>query len=79
MVNAQNDINEESLRPMQTLMPLLILVLNIIRVMDVLYKDNDEYTHVNEEWTQCFNNWTRPAGPTDHHSGLVRSIGSELD
>ena len=64
---------------MQTSMPLLILVLNIIRVMDVLYKDNDEYTHVNEEWTQYFNNWTRPVGPTDHRSGLVQSIGSEWD
>ena len=34
------------LRPIQTLMSLLTLILNLIHVMDVLYKDKDKYTHV---------------------------------
>ena len=34
------------LRPIQTLMSLLTLILNLIHVMDVLYKDKDKYAHV---------------------------------
>ena len=44
--NAWKDINEEFLQPTAVPVPLLTLVLNLSRVMDVLYKDEDEYTLV---------------------------------
>jgi len=40
------DINEECLRPTAVAMPLLVGILNLSRVMDVLYKDGgDHYTN----------------------------------
>ena len=48
IVNAWKDINEECLEPTRVPMPLLVRVLNFTRVMDVLYKEKDEYTHVGE-------------------------------
>ncbi|KAL6311109.1 hypothetical protein AAG906_025861 [Vitis piasezkii] len=45
VVRAWNDINQECLRPTQVPMPLVTRVLNFSRVMDILYKDEDEYTH----------------------------------
>ena len=46
IVNAWNEINQGFLVP--TSMPILILirVLNLTRVVDIIYKENDEYTHV---------------------------------
>ena len=44
--NAWKDINQECLIPTQVPMPVVIRVLNFTRVMDVLYKDADEFTHV---------------------------------
>ena len=44
--NAWKDINQECLIPTQVLMPFVICVLNFTCVMDVLYKDEDEFTHV---------------------------------
>ncbi|KAK3427100.1 hypothetical protein EUGRSUZ_F03409, partial [Eucalyptus grandis] len=39
------DINEECLHPTAVAMPLLVGILNLSRVMDVLYKDGgDHYT-----------------------------------
>nr|AIO10965.1 TPS02 [Liquidambar formosana]AMD82310.1 trans-beta-guaiene synthase [Liquidambar formosana] len=46
VVNAWKDINEEFLRPTDVPFPLLLRALNFARVMDVLYKDKDGYTHV---------------------------------
>nr|UJH94377.1 germacrene D synthase 1 [Zanthoxylum ailanthoides] len=43
--NAWKDINEECLRPTAVPMPLLMRILNLTRVIDVLYKDADGYTH----------------------------------
>ncbi|KAL5546812.1 hypothetical protein UlMin_006499 [Ulmus minor] len=43
--NAWKDINEECLYPTSVPMPLLIPVLNLARVMDVVYKDEDGYTN----------------------------------
>ncbi|KAL5546747.1 hypothetical protein UlMin_006434 [Ulmus minor] len=43
--NAWKDINEECLYPNSVPMPLLIRVLNLTRVIDVVYKDEDGYTH----------------------------------
>ncbi|CAL5444600.1 unnamed protein product [Camellia sinensis] len=45
VTNAWKDINQECLRPTAVLMPLLLRVVNLARVMDVLYKDEDGYTH----------------------------------
>ncbi|CAL8151405.1 unnamed protein product [Prunus armeniaca] len=40
------DINEEFLRPTDVPMPVLMRVLNLTRVVDLLYKGEDGYTHV---------------------------------
>ncbi|KAF3943865.1 hypothetical protein CMV_029611 [Castanea mollissima] len=49
VANAWKDINEECIRPTVVPMPLLLRVLNLARVMDVLYKEGDGYTHVGKE------------------------------
>ncbi|KAL6314157.1 hypothetical protein AAG906_011899 [Vitis piasezkii] len=46
VVNGWKDTNKECLKPTQVTMPLLTLVLNFNRVIDILYKDEDQYTHV---------------------------------
>ena len=46
VVDAWRDINEEFLRPTVVPMPLLMCVLNLSRVMDVIYTGGDGYTHV---------------------------------
>lgn len=43
--NAWKDINEELMRPSVVPMPLLERVLNLARLMDVLYQNNDSYTN----------------------------------
>ncbi|KAJ0034701.1 hypothetical protein Pint_25967 [Pistacia integerrima] len=43
--NAWKDINEEFIKPTAVPMPLLERVLNLARVMDVLYKEADSYTN----------------------------------
>uniref|UniRef100_A0A2N9I7S9 Uncharacterized protein n=1 Tax=Fagus sylvatica TaxID=28930 RepID=A0A2N9I7S9_FAGSY len=43
--DAWKDINEECLYPTSVPMPILTRVLNLARVIDVLYKDEDCYTH----------------------------------
>ncbi|XP_028801702.1 (-)-germacrene D synthase [Neltuma alba] len=42
---AWKDINEECLRPTQVPMPFLMILLNLARFMDVMYKEADNYTH----------------------------------
>ncbi|CBI31269.3 unnamed protein product, partial [Vitis vinifera] len=44
--NAWLDINQECLKPTAVPMPLLTRVVNLSRVMDVIYKEGDGYTHV---------------------------------
>ncbi|KAG7953730.1 hypothetical protein I3843_12G124000 [Carya illinoinensis] len=46
IVNAWKDMNEELLKPTQVPMPLLVRILNLARVIDLLYKDEDAYTHI---------------------------------
>ena len=46
IMNAWKDMNEECLKCTQVLMPLLTCVVNFARVIDLLYKNQDEYTHV---------------------------------
>ncbi|KAL3570701.1 hypothetical protein D5086_027950 [Populus alba] len=48
VVNAWKDINEECLKPTAVPMPLLERILNLSRVIDVIYKEEDQYTHVGE-------------------------------
>ena len=43
--NAWKDINEDCLRPTVLPMPLLMRILNLTRVIDVIYKYEDGYTH----------------------------------
>ncbi|XP_061340524.1 (-)-germacrene D synthase-like [Gastrolobium bilobum] len=45
VTSAWKDINEELLDPTEMPKPLLIIVLNLSRVIEVLYKDGDGYTH----------------------------------
>ena len=45
VADAWKDINEECLKPRDVPMPLLMRVVNLARVMDVVYKDEDNYTH----------------------------------
>ncbi|XP_061350296.1 probable terpene synthase 2 [Gastrolobium bilobum] len=45
VTNAWKDINEECLRPTKVPMPFLTRVLNLSRFMDVIYKDEDNFTH----------------------------------
>lgn len=45
VTSAWKDINEEFLNPTEVPKPLLMRVLNLSRVIDVLYKDEDSYTH----------------------------------
>ena len=47
--DAWKDINEECMRPTVVPMPLLMRVLNLARVIDVVYKEGDGYTHVGKE------------------------------
>ncbi|KAE8674440.1 Detected protein of unknown function [Hibiscus syriacus] len=46
--NAWKDINEEFLKPTAVSKSALDRVLNLARVIDLLYKDEDAYTHVGE-------------------------------
>ena len=46
IVNAWKDINKECLRPSEVPVPLLTHIVNLLRVMDLLYKDEDAYTHL---------------------------------
>ncbi|KAG6745712.1 hypothetical protein POTOM_050215 [Populus tomentosa] len=46
VVNAWKDINEECLKPTAVPMPLLERILNLSRVIDVIYKEEDGYTQV---------------------------------
>ncbi|XP_028066770.1 (-)-germacrene D synthase-like [Camellia sinensis] len=45
VTNAWKDINQECLSPTAVPMPLLLRVVNLARVINVLYKDEDGYTH----------------------------------
>ncbi|KAF7850211.1 hypothetical protein BT93_L5741 [Corymbia citriodora subsp. variegata] len=45
VVDAWKDINEEFLRPIAGPMPVLTLILNLSRVIDLLYTNGDHYTH----------------------------------
>lgn len=45
VTSAWKDINEEFLNPTEVPKPLLMRFLNLSRVIDVLYKDEDGYTH----------------------------------
>ncbi|KAM4103192.1 hypothetical protein ACJW30_06G060600 [Castanea mollissima] len=49
VANAWKNINEECLRPTVIPMPLLMCVLNLARVIDVIYKEGDGYTHIGKE------------------------------
>ncbi|KAG6747119.1 hypothetical protein POTOM_049499 [Populus tomentosa] len=48
VVNAWKDVNEECLKPTAVPMPLLERILNLSRVTDVIYKEEDGYTHVGQ-------------------------------
>ncbi|OMP04546.1 hypothetical protein COLO4_09545 [Corchorus olitorius] len=45
IADAWKDINEECLYPTPVAMPLLTRILNLSRVVDVIYKTEDGYTH----------------------------------
>ena len=45
VTDAWKDINKECLYPTTVPMPILMRILNLARVIDVVYKDEDGYTH----------------------------------
>jgi (-)-germacrene D synthase len=45
IANAWKDMNKECLRPTEIPMPFLTRILNLSRVIDVFYKDEDNYTN----------------------------------
>ncbi|XP_031116633.1 (-)-germacrene D synthase-like [Ipomoea triloba] len=45
VINAWKDINQECLKPTVFPMPILTRILNLTRVIDLLYHDGDLYTH----------------------------------
>jgi (-)-germacrene D synthase len=45
IADAWKDMNEECLRPTEVPMPIMTILLNLSRFMDVVYKDKDNYTH----------------------------------
>jgi (-)-germacrene D synthase len=49
IVDAWKDINEECLRPSEVPMPFLTRILNLSRFMDVVYKDEDNFTNTEGE------------------------------
>ncbi|KAK7850531.1 (-)-germacrene d synthase [Quercus suber] len=49
----ENDINKECIIPTKVPIPLLIHVVNFERVMDLLYKDEDVYTHLRGVMVEC--------------------------
>lgn len=42
-------INLESLMTKNVPMPIIMVVINLVRVLEVLYKDNDSFTNVSQE------------------------------
>nr|QWQ79606.1 TPS48 [Juglans sigillata] len=50
IVNAWKDINSDFLKPTQVPKHFLERVLNLARVMDVVYKDGDAYTRLHKCW-----------------------------
>ncbi|KAF4359603.1 hypothetical protein F8388_003606 [Cannabis sativa] len=46
IINSWKEINEEFLKPTKLASPILLRVLNFSRVMDLLYKNGDGFTHV---------------------------------
>ena len=54
IVDSWKDINEEFLmRPTRVPMPVLNRVLNLTRVVDLLYKKGDAFTHVGKLMKDC--------------------------
>jgi hypothetical protein len=45
VTDAWKDINEECLLPTTVSMPILMRILNLSRVSEIVYKDEDNYTH----------------------------------
>ncbi|RHN45946.1 putative lyase [Medicago truncatula] len=53
MTSVWKDINEECLRPTKVPMPFMTCVLNLSRFMDVVYKNEDNYTDSNRLMKTC--------------------------
>ena len=49
VANAWKDINEECIRPTVVPRPLLMRCVNLTRVLYIIYKEGDNYTHVGKE------------------------------
>ncbi|XLR36268.1 hypothetical protein S83_064168, partial [Arachis hypogaea] len=53
VTDAWKDINEECLKPTEVPRPFLMNILNLARFMDVMYKDEDCYTHAEGKMKKC--------------------------
>ncbi|MED6218715.1 hypothetical protein PIB30_029038 [Stylosanthes scabra] len=53
VTDAWKDMNEECLKPTKVPIPFLTRILNMSRFMDVMYKDEDCYTHAGGKMKEC--------------------------
>ncbi|KAL4294776.1 hypothetical protein AHAS_Ahas18G0261900 [Arachis hypogaea] len=53
VTDAWKDINEECLKPTEVPRPFLMNILNLARFMNVMYKDEDCYTHAEGKMKKC--------------------------
>ncbi|XP_058220681.1 (-)-germacrene D synthase-like [Rhododendron vialii] len=53
VANAWKDMNAECLRPTAVPMPVLARVLNLARVINLIYTGGDGYTHSGKKVKQC--------------------------
>ena len=53
IVDSWKDMNEEFLRPTSMPMPILVRIVNLTRVVDLLYKKDDGFTHVGKVMKEC--------------------------
>ncbi|KAF3437670.1 hypothetical protein FNV43_RR20426 [Rhamnella rubrinervis] len=65
VANAWKDMNEAFLRPTEMPKPILMRVLNFTRVMDVIYTENDDFTHLGEPLTDAVTSFLIDEVPND--------------
>ncbi|XLT06855.1 hypothetical protein HN51_045604 [Arachis hypogaea] len=53
VTEAWKNINEECLKPIKVPVMVLMRIVNMARFIDVMYKDEDCYTHAKEKMKEC--------------------------
>ncbi|MED6124418.1 hypothetical protein PIB30_058717 [Stylosanthes scabra] len=89
---AWKDMNKECLKPTAVPMPFLTRILNMSRFMDVMYKDEDCYTHAEGKMKKCieallvnpvpiilFNVIGHSFSEADHIQDIIDSLPNDYD